>query len=227
MLALLTILGLLGDPTEYERVVSLLSPELFVGGCHDPGENPDSPSQAAIRSYLTSNYSWSIVTSDALDRMTEFADGRGIVDFGAGNGYVSYLLADRDLDVIAIDNWAGGKPDKLWFPVHTGSFELLADTKDDVLLLSWPPKETAMATKALQAWDGDRLIYAGEILRGTADPAFHRELAANWRLVERVTVPQWRNRSDAIFLFERSPGNGVGDAWMKAELAKCTFGENP
>ena len=60
-------------------------------------------------------------------------------------------------------------------------------------------------------------IYAGEILRRTADPSFHRELAANWQLVERITIPQWRNFSDAIYLFERREGAGVGWDWMLAE----------
>ena len=43
--------------------------------------------------------------------------------------------------------------------------------------------------------------------------------AENWHLVERIDIPQWHNRSDAIFLFER--GTGDGRQWMLDELARC------
>jgi hypothetical protein len=209
------------SPTEYEHAVSMLPSELFVGGCHNAGSNPDTPEQAVIRRHLTTTYAWSIVTDEAADRMADFADDRGVVDFGAGNGYVAHLLAARGVDVLAIDNWADGKPEHLWHPVQTGSYELLDGTKNRALLLSWPPKATPMATRALQAWGGTHLVYAGEAMRGTADPAFHDELAKNWHMVERIEIPQWRNRSDAIFLFERRPGDGDGWSWIKAEMVRC------
>lgn len=221
LLASLSLTGF--TETEYERVLSSLPPELFHGGCHNPGHNPDTPEQKAIRDTLTDTYSWSIVTSDALDRVAAFTGGRGVVDFGAGNGYWAYLLTGRGENVVAIDNWAAGKPERLWHPVQTGSYELLAGTEGRVLLLSWPPRFTPMALRAAEAWEGSRLIYAGEILRGTADPPFHKELADNWRLVERISIPQWRNRSDAIFLFERRDGAGDGWGWMNAEIGKCSY----
>jgi hypothetical protein len=218
----LFLLTLLMGFTEYERAVSMLPTSLFEGGCHNAGHNPDTPEQAVIRRQLTTSYAWSIVTADAADRMAAFVDDRGVVDFGAGNGYVAHLLADRGVDVLAIDNWISGKPERLWHPVRTGSHELLAGTQDRVLLLSWPPRANPMAMRALRAWNGTHLIYAGEILRGTADPAFHRELAENWHMAERIKVPQWRNRSDAIFLFERREGRGDGPGWMQTEHVQCT-----
>jgi hypothetical protein len=211
------------SPTEYEHAVSMLPSNLFEGGCHNAGHNPDSPEQAVIRRRLTTTYAWSIVTAEAADRMAAFVDSRGVVDFGAGNGYVAYLLAERGMYVLAVDNWAEGKPDKLWHPVQTGSYELLTGEADRALLLSWPPRGLPMALHALRAWDGTHLIYAGEVLRGTADIPFHRELAENWHLVDRIDVPQWRNRSDAIWLFDRRDGAGDGWGWINLELAKCGY----
>jgi hypothetical protein len=215
------MLSLLMGFTEYERAVAALPTNLFVGGCHNAGHNPDTYEQATLRRELTTTYAWSIVTAKAADRMTVFVDGRGIVDFGAGNGYVAHLFADRGVDVLAIDNWVSGKPKQLWHPVQTGSYELLAGTQDRVLLLSWPPRANPMALRALQAWSGTHLIYAGEIMRGTADPAFHDELSKNWHMVERIDIPQWRNRSDAIFLFERRDGDGDGRDWIYKEWTRC------
>jgi hypothetical protein len=125
------------------------------------------------------------------------------------------------VDVLAIDNWAEGKPDRLWHPVQTGSHELLRGTHERTLLLSWPPRGSLMARQALYEWGGTHLIYAGEILRGTADIPFHKELAKHWRLIDRIEIPQWRNRSDAIFLFERGAGDGWN--WINAEVSKCTY----
>jgi hypothetical protein len=160
-----------------------------------------------------------------VSAVVDFVGSRGVVDFGAGTGYFAYLLEQRGVDTAAIDNWSGGKPEMLWHPVQSGGVEALSGTSDRVLLLSWPPKLSPMAIIALREWGGTRLIYAGEILRRTADPSFHRELAANWQLVERITIPQWRNFSDAIYLFERREGAGVGWDWMLAEqTARCTYG---
>jgi hypothetical protein len=206
------------EPTEYEREVGALPPTLLEGGCHNPGVSITSPE----REQMVRRYAWSIFTSDAVRQVAEFVNGSAI-DFGAGNGYLAYLLAKQSADVRAIDDWSWGKPDRLWHEVETGSYEKLADTSGHTLILSWPPARDPMALTALRAWNGTRLVYVGEIMRGTADPAFHDELARNWHLVERITIPQWQNRSDAIFLFERRDGAGDGWAWMKAELAKCTF----
>jgi hypothetical protein len=212
------------EPTEYEQVVSTFPLELLEGGCHNVGQNPDTMVQADIHRQLTSTYSWPMVTAHAINRIKSFIGSSGVVDFGAGNGYFAYLLSQQGVDTIAIDNWSEGKPEKTWHPVEPGDVDSLVGTSDRALLLSWPPKHSWMALAALHQWNGTQLIYAGEILRRTADVAFHRELAKNWRLVERVQIPQWRNFSDAIFLFERKDSAGVGWDWMVAEAtAGCTY----
>lgn len=222
---LLSLCWFLWPQTEYEVAVGPYVEELAEGGCHNPQSNPDSPVQRDVHDHLTSRYGWPILTRDAVSRVADFIAPDGVIDFGAGTGYFAYLLAQRGIDAVAIDDWSGGKPEKLWHKVQSGGVEALPGTADRVLLLSWPPRLSPMAIMALEQWGGTRLIYAGEILRRTADPSFHRELARNWRLVERVTIPQWRNFSDAIYLFERQHGKGVGAKWMLEERDRgCTFG---
>jgi hypothetical protein len=210
--------------TEYEQVMQAYSAELLEGGCHNPGENPDTLLQGYIHERLASTYSWPILTTDAVTAVADFIGTREVVDFGAGNGYFAHLLNQQGVDVLAIDNWSGGKPGKVWHPVQSGDVDSLVGTGEAALLLSWPPKRSPMALAALQTWGGTRLIYAGEILRRTGDVAFHQELAENWQLVERIDIPQWRNFSDAIYLFERRDGDGVGWDWMLAAMiAGCTY----
>jgi hypothetical protein len=225
VLPLLTVVPVVlsSNRTEYEEHIRTLPSELFEGGCVNPGSNLDTKEQKAIHKRLTSTYSWPIVTGEAVDRMAEFIGEDGVVDFGAGNGYLSYLLDKRGIKVRAIDNWIEGKPDNMWFPVETGSPHNLAGTSDKVLLLSWPTRDSDMGIYALQVWGGEKLIYAGEILRGTANFAFHKELGADWHLVEEIDIPNWRNRSDAIYLLERRPGNGDGFEWLQAIVSECTF----
>jgi hypothetical protein len=204
--------------TEYESLVATLPASFFVGGC-DTAMN-DSAEFEALYDSTIRRYSWSIVTADAADRMAAFIGEQGAVDFGAGSGYMSLVLAERGVDVLAFDDWSWGKPDHLWYPVEQGGLASIAGTADRVLLMSWPPRN-GVALHALAAWGGSRLIYVGEMLRRTANYEFHEALANDWHLVERIEIPQWNNRSDAVFLFERRVGGGDGFGWIKNEIADC------
>jgi len=154
---------------------------------------------------LVFKYSWSIPTDGALAAIRQAASRPGIVDFGAGTGYWAGLLKDRGVDVLAIDNWTRPKQNLLWHWVETGSFEHLPQVKNRAMLLSWPPQGSPMALMALRAWGGKTLIYIGEPApaRGTAEPKFFEELEANWKLEEIVTIPQWFNRNDAVYIYTR------------------------
>lgn len=208
-------------PTEYEQEVATLPPEYLIGGC--PTWTPPFTEQLEVQARLVEKYTWSIFTSESVDKMVAFIGPRGAVDFGAGNGYLSYLLKQRGTDSLAIDNWMEGKPNSLWHPVETGSYELLDYTSSRVLILSWPPREEPMALTALERWGGDRLIYVGEILRGTGSYKFHKELSYNWRLVEQVIIPQWRSRGDAVYLFERDPANAISWDWLWINASQCWY----
>jgi hypothetical protein len=205
--------------TEYERAIQTLPLGTIGGGC--PGVGLPTAEQEALRDRYYSTFGWPILTETVVDRVASFIGDRGAVDFGAGSGYFSYLLNERGIDVFAIDDRSWGTPPKVWHPVKMGGHGLLAGTSNRVLILSWPPRKTGMATLALAAWGGSRLVYAGEILRGAGEPTFFRELAENWHLAGRVSVPQWHNRSDAIFFFERRNGAGDGSAWLKGEMLNC------
>ena len=213
------LVPLLLGATEYEQAVAKLQPGVIGGGC--PGVGLATPEQAEERDRYYSTFGWPILTDEAADKVARFIGSNGAVDFGAGAGYFSYLLDRRGVDVVAFDDFSWGTPPRMWHPVGYGSFETLQGTQDRTLVLSWPTRETGMATKALQAWGGTRLVYAGEILRGAAEPSFFKELSENWRLVEHVFIPQWHNRADAVWMFERDTGNGPGWDWMVNTMKDC------
>lgn len=148
-------------------------------------------------------YSWAIPTEDAALTIRRYADQ--VVDFGAGNGYWGWILEQVGCDVVCIDNFQDVRPTKFYHDVVEGSYELLPQYRDRALLLVWPPYATPMAYNAVLAWRGDTLIYVGEPApaRSTADPMFFRELLTDWKLVETVTIPQWWNHSDAVYIYTR------------------------
>jgi hypothetical protein len=50
------------------------------------------------------------------------------------------------------------------------------------------------------------VIYVGEGAVGSSGTArFHRELALNWRPVERVLLPRWPWTSDLLTVYRRNP----------------------
>jgi hypothetical protein len=167
------------------------------------------PEYLRIRETICRRYSWAVPNDGALAVLAYLAQQRGIVDFGAGNGYWASLLAARGVDVVAYDNWADGRPAKMFLDVQTGSFEKLPAHRDRVLMLVWPPRSTDMAIKALDAWGGDTLVYVGEPAigqhaRGTANNSFLRRLRRNWTLIATCEIPRWYNRTDAVFVYRRN-----------------------
>jgi len=193
----------------YLEEVSNLPSYYFLGGCRTAGGQLDVgylgvPEEIqSEKDKLTSKYSWAIPNSQAITEISRFSNGSA-VDFGAGSGYWAMLLAEQGVDVLAIDDWSWGEPDHLWHPVKDGNEDDLVGTSDRTLIMVWPPRNE-MPLDALKVWNGTRLVYVGEILRGNGTPEFFDEIA-QWTLVRRIEIPNWWNRSDAVYLLEKKPG---------------------
>ncbi len=214
---LLLLLPASAAANEYLDEVHRLPAEYTEGGCN-PGASVPEPIQKA-KDALTKRYSWAIPTDEAIAAIAAFAPQ--IVDLGAGAGYWDHLLADAGADVVALDDWSWGRPAKLWHPVATGSERDVAPHWHRALMMVWPPRPERswpggqMAARALEVWHGDRVVYVGEIMRGNASPEFFSGLAREFHLVKRIAIPQWWNRSDAVFLLER--GHSDDGEWMRRE----------
>lgn len=209
---LLAALAVLGMANPYLERVRELPAYYFDRGCTPGVEMPPEVENAwadhAIR------YSAAIATPEALEAVAAWSP---LVDFGAGSGYWSHLLDQAGADVVAIDNWSWGRP-RVWRPVATGDQRLLPSLPQFTLLLVWPPRGS-MAIEALRAWGGNRLIYIGEMWRGSGDAEFFHELDAHWRIVKRLELPGWWTNSDAVYLLERERTVSVTPitSWTEAE----------
>ncbi len=156
-----------------------------------------------VRNRLVTKYSWAVPTETAIDAITKFVGEDALIDFGAGSGYWASLIANKKINIIAVDNWIDGKPD-LWYDVQTGSYEYLKFAGDRVLFMCWIPQHTDMGLTALKTWNGDKFIMVGESpARGNANSEFFEYLAKHYLLIKEVSIPQWYNRDDAVFFYKR------------------------
>ena len=189
-----------------------------------------------IRDFSCEQWGWAVPTSFAVSAIVKAAithDCSYIVDYGAGRGYWSHLIAKQarpTITVVAVDanpTWYTGA---CHHPLIAGGIGSHGARRDDsgsaaaadertarewlgrrgaLLLLVWPPCWSPMAADALDAFAGPALAYVGESPGGrTASAAFFARLAAGWLLRRRVPLPTWAGCSDALHIYSRRGGAG-------------------
>lgn len=134
---------------------------------------------------LRRTYSWSIPSPGDIAWMKGILEGRRVVEPGAGSGYWAWQLRQADVDIIAYDpagpddNWYACQE---WTPVQRGDHTAVTAHPDRALFLCWPSNGEPWAAEALEAYEGDLLIYAaaGEYC---ADDGFREALGAGWEPV--------------------------------------------
>jgi hypothetical protein len=161
-----------------------------------------------LRNLLTGQYAWAIPDSRALECIARYSP---IVEIGAGTGYWASLLRLLGADVIAYDQSPPPSPDHASWDERSTFTEVLQGTEDCVaqhpertLFLCWPPAGDEMASRALGMTKAQHFIYVGwhddDV---TGDDAFHQLLKEQWQLVDEVTIPQWPEMKDKLFVYRR------------------------
>lgn len=190
----------------------------------DGVSNDDMVRPHALRQEAVIKYAFSVTHRNALQRIAEFADNRGIVSLGAGTGWWEHRLAvETGLDVLAYDIAPPGDSENTWYAdvsawcdVQRGDVTTLAAHTDRALLLSWPPYGDPFAKEALDEWEragGTRLIYIGETYGGCcADDDFFAAVGQHyddeccegaWKMVDTIGLPQWMGIHDEVWCLER------------------------
>lgn len=139
------------------------------------------------RGALCRRYSWSIPTPGDIAWIGTVARGRGVVELGAGGGYWAALMRAAGIDTLAYDPYPACRTNGCAARAHTtvepGDDSLAARHGDRALFLCWPSHNDAWAARALAAYRGDTLIYAGQDAGGcTADDGFFELLDRGWQL---------------------------------------------
>lgn len=152
---------------------------------------------------LREQYAYSLFPPEVLRIIAALSP---LVELGAGNGYLAWLLQQMNVDVVPFDaypveegrNWffhtRFGLPAKgalSWRDVKKGTATSLKAYRDRTLLLCWPPRN-AMAFEALRSFPGQRLVLVVDC-SCCADKAFFRELQCNWTREYASTTGSWPN----------------------------------
>lgn len=183
----------------------------------------DTPGRVAIRHMrqfqeresCVNYYAWAIPDDEALDAIQPFSP---IIELGAGTGYWAMLLRLRGVDIKPFDLNPSNMARKLWVPVPRGHEEMLDMYSDHTLMLVWPPHDGDMAARALDAYAGEHLIYAGEGAGGcTGDERFHEQLAESWMPVVEKELPQWQGIHDRLIVYRRTQQRYNGAAQVRKD----------
>lgn len=186
------------------------------------GGNPDGSVRLGYaQTILQETYAYAIPSPDTIEWIGQFADGRRIVELGAGRGYWLAQLANAGFSVAGYESEPpdttdnpsfprGIGPVDIWHPVgDLGGYDARLDAESDVLFLCWPPGwGNAMASEALTTFEergGQRLIFVGQPQGGmTGDDAFFDALTARWKVESEDTgFVSWWNLGDVAQAWTR------------------------
>ncbi|MEV6337189.1 hypothetical protein AB0M12_21015 [Nocardia vinacea] len=181
----------------------------------DGGRTRGSVRLGFAQTILQAAYAYAIPSPETIAWLTQFADGREVIELGAGRGYWAAQLTEVGVGVDAYDSEPPDKTENMSFLGAAGQSDVwhgIGDLdelaarpsggSDDVLFLCWPPGwGNTMASEALAAFEaggGERLVYIGEPKGGkTGDDAFFDGLAARWKLnSEDAQFVSWWNLAD-------------------------------
>jgi len=153
----------------------------------------------ARRRELAARYAWAIPDEAALAELVALGP---LVEAGAGTGYWAALIGARGGDVVAYDLAPG---ERTWTEVRSGdSVASVRAHPDRTLFLCWPPFDTDAGYRAIRAYRGDVLAYAGDA-RATGTPRMHQELALNWTPEATMALPTWPGVADRLVILRRNP----------------------
>ena len=162
------------------------------------------------RDYFAKEYSWSIPSKEAVDKIKAFVNRDEIIEIGAGHGFWAKILQYADVKVTPTDSYS----DRGGYLPKDNAYTFVQDLKADdalnkysdhnVLMMSWPPYDKPLAADSLLAFSGSKLIYIGEDQGGcTGSDRFFKDLYGNWKNIDIVNIPQWEGVYDNLYLWER------------------------
>lgn len=164
---------------------------------------------------LREKFAYSNLSPQMLAKLAEYSP---LVELGAGNGYIAWLLRSQGTDIVPIDafpveegkNWffntnAFSLPTsegKSFIAVTKGTSEALIDYPAHTLLLCWPPINS-MGRDALRDYKGQTVIFVGN-KKNCGDAAFYKQLKEHWDLIYSSKTGSWdRCHTEWLEIYKR------------------------
>lgn len=183
----------------------------------------ETPAPAALmewrdssRDLLCNLYAYAALSHGTVTKIQSVLDNenivQGIVEIGAGTGYVARSFIDSGLQLVAIDiapaasnpvmnEYHGATPP--FISVERGDVNALnqyyshksaSKVSNSALLLCYPPPQSSMARDALHihmSWGGRCVIHIGEFCGLTGCIEFENLLVGNFKCVARIPCLEW------------------------------------
>ena len=148
------------------------------------------------RKELVEKYAWAIPNTEVIQRLRDMSP---LVEMGAGSGYWAYEIEKMGGTVHAYDI---DPPEDTWIDITQGNEEVLHGYTEP-LLLCWPPVNKSMATRAVDAHNGEYVIHVGEMRGCTADDSFFYYMDEHYTLEEVIDIPSYEHIHDNCFIYKK------------------------
>lgn len=169
-----------------------------------------------LREEYISKFGFSLMNQLLIDELAFHFENKEVIELGAGTGWLSHLLQNKNIDIQPIDLYHIDKNDYNFYQYHTNVLNIsaqdyLAQNKNyDCILMSWPNYGTDFAAQSLDLIPkGKQLIYIGESCGGcTANDRFFDLLDARCLLNEEKTsqlqkfTTRWSGLHDDIYIYD-------------------------
>lgn len=145
-----------------------------------------------IRNAHINRLGFPIITTEVADALAEFIGDKTVVDIGARTGYISAILAERGVNITAVDNLQGkyhsGTATHKWYPIMEIDALEMDLSQYEAILLSWPDYDTDFGYRIISKMSpGQILIYQGESWGGcTGDENFFSLLDNDGGLFQEI-----------------------------------------
>ena len=175
----------------------------------------------SCRDFMCNLYAYATLPADAISKLELWLSQNslgGLVEVGAGTGYIAALLNDAGLDVVASDihptngdkmNSYHGFTPSFTDIVRTSTLPDISSADKKALLLCYPPPESPMAYDVLKAYmrrGGRALIHVGEFKGLTGNSHFERLLQNDFECKLRVLCVGWGTDASHVTCWVRAKG---------------------
>lgn len=167
---------------------------------------------AKARDEVVHTYAWAVPSPEILEEIKTRANGRGIIEIGAGSGYWAGLLSKMGIDIVAYDiqpyknHWM--HQDKRFFEVKQGDHTAIQEHPDRFLFLCWSPYDGGELLDAcLSVYTQDLIFYVGE---NGGCTSWSDSFDKHWEDIHWMQCPQWNGIHDCLFVMSRKAQTAEG-----------------
>ncbi len=184
----------------------------------------DASVRCKRRQQFVSEYSFSVPTKNAIEKIKRFVESDTILEIESGRGLWAKLMQDAGIPVIPTDTYSGINTKNSSNTIHTNNpywesyagnrqnyttvhnttaLESLQRFDTNILMSLWPPEK--MIIDILLNFKGNKFIYGG-VGYDNARPGtgfyycdlFYEFLCEQWTEIDTIDIPQWYGINDYI-----------------------------